>query len=196
MRLANGDYEAGGWRIAEVAPEFRLEDAWALPVRGAKDDFPALIELMSSLDPTGASASRATRALFAVRLRIGRALGWDDEPPGGATTPAERATSLRERLPADLRETALPQTLRATGFAPVYRTASEAAAELSNKTVHAVMHLAWVEQADGSYGGQMGVYVKPRGRLGGLYMAAIAPFRHAIVYPALLRQIGRAWNAR
>jgi hypothetical protein len=43
---------------------------------------------------------------------------------------------------------------------------------------------------------QLGVYVKPRGWFGPLYMAAIAPFRHYIVYPALMRQIGRAWDAR
>jgi len=42
----------------------------------------------------------------------------------------------------------------------------------------------------------MGVYVKPRGRFGEAYMAAIAPFRHRIVYPALMRQIEQAWNAR
>jgi hypothetical protein len=28
------------------------------------------------------------------------------------------------------------------------------------------------------------------------YMALIAPFRHRVVYPALMRQIERAWNAR
>jgi hypothetical protein len=58
------------------------------------------------------------------------------------------------------------------------------------------MHLAWVDQGDGLYQGQMGVYVKPRGRLGAAYMALIAPFRHRVVYPALMRQIERAWNAR
>jgi hypothetical protein len=42
----------------------------------------------------------------------------------------------------------------------------------------------------------MAVYVKPRGRLGKQYMAFIAPFRHWVVYPALLRQIERAWQAR
>jgi hypothetical protein len=72
----------------------------------------------------------------------------------------------------------------------------EFAAELSNKTVHGVMHLAWVDQGEGSYQGQMAVYVKPRGELGKGYMALIAPFRHAVVYPALMRQIERAWNAR
>ncbi len=27
-------------------------------------------------------------------------------------------------------------------------------------------------------------------------MALIAPFRHLVVYPAMMRQIGRAWRAR
>jgi hypothetical protein len=58
------------------------------------------------------------------------------------------------------------------------------------------MHLAWVEHDAGSYQGQMGVYVKPRGRFGEAYMAVIAPFRHRVVYPALMRQVERAWNAR
>ena len=40
----------------------------------------------------------------------------------------------------------------------------------------------------------MAVYVKPRGRE--QYMTFIAPFRHWVVYPALLRQIERAWQAR
>ena len=33
--------------------------------------------------------------------------------------------------------------------------------------------------------------VKPNGLLGTAYMAAIKPFRHLIVYPAMMRQIGR-----
>jgi hypothetical protein len=42
----------------------------------------------------------------------------------------------------------------------------------------------------------MAVYVKPRGRFGEAYMAFIKPFRYLIVYPALERQIERAWNRR
>ena len=42
----------------------------------------------------------------------------------------------------------------------------------------------------------MAVYVKPRGLFGTGYMALIRPFRYRIVYPALMRQIERAWNAR
>jgi len=49
---------------------------------------------------------------------------------------------------------------------------------------------------DGSFQGQMAVYVKPRGSLGKAYMALIKPFRHLIVYPALMRQIAQAWDVR
>jgi hypothetical protein len=62
--------------------------------------------------------------------------------------------------------------------------------------VHAVLHLAWVEQGDGRYQGQMAVYVKPRGRFGQAYMTFIKPFRYLIVYPALIRHIERAWTER
>jgi hypothetical protein len=37
--------------------------------------------------------------------------------------------------------------------------------------------------------------VKPNGRFGTAYMAAIRPFRHLIVYPAMLRGIEREWRA-
>ena len=86
--------------------------------------------------------------------------------------------------------------LRSTRFTPLYRTDVEFAAELSNRTVHAVLHLAWVDRGQGRYQGQMGVYVKPRGSFGAAYMALIAPFRHRVVYPALMRQIEHAWNVR
>ena len=81
-------------------------------------------------------------------------------------------------------------------FVPLYRTDSEFAAEVSNQTVHGVMHLAWVDQGEGRYQGQMAVYVKPRGPFGKGYMALIKPFRYWIVYPALTRQTERTWNRR
>src|SRR5258706_695624 len=57
------------------------------------------------------------------------------------------------------------------------------------------MHLGWVPDGTGGYRGQMAVLVKPNGLLGTGYMAAIRPFRHLIVYPPMLREIGRGWQA-
>jgi hypothetical protein len=41
----------------------------------------------------------------------------------------------------------------------------------------------------------MAVLVKPNGLIGEAYMAAIRPFRHLIVYPAMMRQIEREARA-
>jgi hypothetical protein len=195
MRLSNSEHESHAWRICEVAPDFRLEDVWALPAQGGADDFATLLEVMASLDPAN-GGQFATRALFSIRYRVGGWLGWDD-PRGTLSIPQDTQTTLSARLPRDLRNTAtVGPDLSSYGFLPLYRTDVEWAAELSNRTVHAVMHLAWVERGGGRYQGQMGVYVKPRGRLGEGYMALIAPFRHHVVYPALMRQVEQAWNAR
>jgi Protein of unknown function (DUF2867) len=192
MRLPNSAHEAHAWRIREIAPDFRLEDAWALPVEGDLEDFATLLDVVSTLDLSRGD-SRATRALFRIRWRLGELLGWDS-PPGALPVPGNTEASLIDRLPEDLRGTATDAG--SSPFTPLFRTDVEWAGELSNRTVHGVMQLGWVETAAGLYRGQMAVYVKPRGRLGTVYMAAIAPFRHLVVYPALLREIERAWDAR
>jgi|CXWL01.1.fsa_nt_gi hypothetical protein len=195
MRLPNAAHQSHAWRITEVAPDFRLEDAWALPAQGDADDFATLLEIMASLDPAN-GPSRLTRALFRIRYLIGGWFGWDDAAGRQLPIPGNAETALSARLPEDLRGTAEGLVLGSTSFTPLYRTDVEWAAELSNQTVHAVLHLAWVDQGDDRERGQMGVYVKPRGGLGAAYMALIAPFRHLIVYPALMRQIEHAWNVR
>jgi len=194
MRLPNAAQESRPWRIREIAPDFTLEDVWALPVHGGAEDFQTLLEVMASGDPAN-SKSRATRVLLRIRDRLGSWFGWDDAA-GKLPIPGADETSLADRLPYDLRTTATDLHFGSLPFAPLYRTDVEFAAELSNRTVHGVMHLAWVDQGEGRYRGQMAVYVKPRGRLGEVYMALIKPFRYWVVYPALMRQIERAWNTR
>jgi hypothetical protein len=195
VRLSNATHEAHPWVIAQVAPDFKLLDVWQLPAQGGPDEFPTLVEIVTSLDPAKGD-SRATRALFSLRWRLGAWFGWDNDT-GELAVPGRTETTLSARVPEDLRDTATrPVAVGSATFVPIYRTDDEWAAEISNSTVHAVMHLAWIEQGEGVYRGQMGVYVKPRGRFGATYMALIGPFRHLIVYPALMRQIARAWDAR
>jgi hypothetical protein len=207
MRLSLSEHQSRPWRIREIAPDFVVEDVWALPVRGGAGDFPALLEMMSSFDPANAR-SFPTRVLWRVRDRLGSLLDLGrisvpvaGDPDRGADRggalpiPGTNETSLIGRLPDDLRDT-VALRFGSLPFKPLYRTDDEFAAELSNQTVHAVMHLAWADLGEGRYQGQMAVYVKPRGRLGEAYMALIKPFRYWIVYPALLRQVEAAWNAR
>jgi hypothetical protein len=185
-RLPLDDHLRQPWRIHHLANDFRVEDVWALPTPGGPDDFPRLLDVMASFDP--GRASPVLRALFALRWKLGEWFGLD-RPDTGLDT---RVDSLRHRLPADLADSAVA-TDATTPFQPVYVTDREAALEIANETVHGVMHLGWVPDGDGGYRGQMAVLVKPNGVLGRMYMAAIAPFRYAVVYPAMLRAIARDW---
>jgi Protein of unknown function (DUF2867) len=199
-RIPNSAHESRPWRIRELVPDFTLEDVWALPASGGAGDFPKLLALRSSLDPAHAD-SAATRFLWGLRDRLGAwfGLGRIVGSAGEAAKvklpiPGTNETSLMERLPDDLRGTATDLEFGALPFTPLYRTDDEAAAEVSNQTMHGVAHFAWADQGEGRYQGQMAVYVKPRGPLGKGYMALIKPFRYLIVYPALMRQFERTWD--
>jgi hypothetical protein len=173
------------WRIHELTADFRVEDVWALPTPGGPDDFPRLVRIMSSFDPSR-SSSRAVRALFALRWKIGGLLGWDRQDAG------RRRPTLRDRMPDDLRRA--PEGPEAGLFSSLYLLEDEWAAEIANRTVHGVLHVGWVREQTGAYHGQMAVLVKRNGLLGSAYMSAIAPFRYRIVYPRMLRDLGRRWS--
>jgi len=189
-RLPTAAHTSLPWRIHEFTRDFHVEDVWALPTPGGRDDFPDLIRVATTLDPE-ASSSRAVRALFALRWKLGELFGWDDEDSG----PGSRVPSVSDRLPAELRETA-PPAHSSLPFTPLYLIENEYAAEIANQTVHGVMHLGWVPSPDGGYRGQMTVLVKRNGLFGAAYMRAIAPFRYLIVYPAIIREVEREWPVR
>ena len=189
MRLPDTEHTSRPWRIHEITRDFRLLDVWALPTPGGPDDFPRLLGLWSSYDPTRGS-SLVVRALFAIRAKLGELLGWD----GLDTTRGHVNPTLRDRLPDDLRSgPSGPE--RIAPFKSLYQTDNEWAAEIVNRTVHGVIHLGWVPDPAGEYRGQLAILVKPNGLLGTGYVAAIAPFRHLIVYPRMLREVGRNWCA-
>jgi hypothetical protein len=189
-RLPDSAHTSRPWRIHELTRDFRLEDVWALPVRGRLEDLPLLVEHFAAGDPSQ-SPSRAVRALFAIRWKAGDLLGWDNEDSGVGS----RVTTLRDRLPADLREGRAGPDFEALPFSSLYLLEDEWAAEIANETMHGVLHVGLVPDGAGSYRAQMAVLVRPNGLLGHVYMCAIRPFRHLIVYPALMRQIEREWRA-
>jgi hypothetical protein len=184
--LDTADHTARPWRIHEIAKDFRVLDVWALPTPGGPDDFPRLVRLMANFDP--AETSAMARALFSIRWTLGRLFGLDSTETGLGT----RVRSLRDRLPTELADT--PSDFDAQLFTPLYVTHDEFALEIANQTVHGIMHVGWVPDGMGGHRGQMAVLVKPNGVLGAAYLTAIAPFRHLIVYPLMLRDIGRAWQ--
>jgi hypothetical protein len=189
-RLPNSAHTNRPWRIHEIAGDFHVEDVWALPVHGDAGDFHRLVERFAAGDESK-SPSRLSRALFALRWKLGELLGLDRQDEGIGS----RVPTLRERLPTDLRTAPAGPDFEKLPFQSLYLLDDEWAAEVANRTVHGVMHMGWVPDGAGGYRGQMAVLVKPNGLLGSAYMVAIRPFRHLIVYPAMLRQIEREWRA-
>lgn len=190
MRIPNAAHTARPWRIHELTHDFILEDVWALPTPGGPDDFPRLIRQITSDDAAGKEPGGAYRILFAIRWTLGALFGWD-KPGEGVKG---RVPSLRDRLPADLRDGPRGPDLTSQPFTSIYLTDNEWALEIANHTVHAIMHFGWVQDGSGGYRGQMAVLVQPNGAFGKLYLAGIKPFRYLLVYPAMLRLIERNWK--
>jgi hypothetical protein len=189
MRLPNTEHVSRPWRIHEIAPDFRLEDVWEFPGRLGPDDFPRAIELLAAYD-TAESSSAAVRTLFALRWKLGALLGWDSPEAGVGS----RVPTLCDRLPADLREKPGPD-FASLPFTSLYLTDDEFAAEVANRTIQGILHIGQVPDATGGYRLQGAVLVRPNGLFGNAYMAAIRPFRHLIVYPALMREAREVWDA-
>ena len=185
MRLPKTAHTSRPWRVHEFTKDFEIEDVWKVPTPGGPGDLGRLVEWFV----TDNELSVMNRTLFAIRWKLGALLDWDKADSGiGARVP-----SLRERLPVDLRGAARGPDLRRVPFTSIYQTDTEWAAEMSNKTAQAVMHIGWVSDGTGGYHAQMAVLVKPNGRLGKAYLSGIKPIRRALVYPSLMRTIGRWW---
>jgi hypothetical protein len=189
--LDKSEHATRPWRIHHLTKDFQILDVWALPTPGDAGDFARLVDLWSRFDPK--RSSPVVRALFSIRWTLGRVLGLDRPQTGlGA-----RVETLRDRLPADLHDAPTGLAADGSAFSPLYLTDDEFAMEIANQTVHGVLHVGWVPDVaagSGKFRGQMAVLVRPNGALGAAYLAAIAPFRHLIVYPLMMRDIGRAWR--
>lgn len=190
MRLPAAAHLDRPWRIHEIAPDFEVEDVWELSTPGAgPDDLAGFLDGLVA--PQDDDLPLVVRFLIGVRWKLGALLRWDRDDDGlGA-----RVRSLAERLPADLRDTDTGR--EDSTFTPLYLTDREYAAEIANRTVHGVLHLGWVPDADGpGYHPQLAVLVKPNRAFGTAYMAAIKPFRYLLVYPPMLRSWERKWRER
>ena len=145
--------------------------------RAARTTFGRLVQAIASGDPSQGSSSRALRALFAIRWKVGELLGWDDPDAGLGS----RVPTLRDRLPADLRDAPSGPHFGALPFTSLYLLDDEWAAEIANRTMHGVMHVGWVADGTGGYRGQMAVLREAertaRERLHGRDQAVPAPDR-------------------
>jgi len=144
MRLPNTAHTSRPWRIHELTADFRLVDVWVLPTPGGPNDFPRLVQLMASRDPSQGS-SRAVRTLFAIRWKVGKLLGWDGPDAGhGSARP-----SLRDRLPVDLRNASSGPASVALPFTSLYLIDDEP--DRSRRDAHRLgsRRDRWLQRPDG-----------------------------------------------
>ncbi|MBI4083502.1 MAG: DUF2867 domain-containing protein [Candidatus Lambdaproteobacteria bacterium] len=199
MRLDSALHRRERWRVHELARDFRLVDYWGFPMRvepSGRGSFREFIGLVATTGPS--SDSLAVEVLLKTREWAGRIFGWDQ---GKHTLPIPgcKETSLCDRLSEADRVASHPEWVdpprqQLVDLMTVYVFDSEALFEVSNRTIHALLHFGWSATADGSNSPRMAVYVKSRGFLSDVYMAVIAPFRHWVVYPAWIAGIARKWE--
>ncbi len=191
MKTNRAAHFAHPWRVHTLAADFELLDVWRFEVRpGGPRGFDAFLDTYWE-----AIHAMERSVLSRVRVVVGRVMGWDDHPnsrpiPGCAEhLVAERLDATdraRNRFTVDE-----PSPLPVAKLRPVYRFDDEALYEVSNDTVHALMHVSCALDASP----ELAVYIKSRGSFTRLYLAAIWPARRMIIYPALMSHVERRWAA-
>ena len=180
-------------KINTLAHDFELLDVWTcspLSKQAGPKRLDAFLQKFQQQSAAVRKRPGAARLLFTLREKLGVWFGWDDAvntlPIPGCTE-----TTLRSRLTVTAQsqqrwsggKTATFGGSAQFAFQEVFRDEREAAFEISNRTVHALVHFSLLPTQANP---RMAVYVKHRGWLGRVYMALIKPFRHFVVYPALL----------
>jgi hypothetical protein len=187
MRVRPEEYTQLQLRAHALLADVPLHDVWAVDLPGEAAGR-SVLDLRALLAERRAAANRAVRFLFALRSRLGKLFGWDNEPASAA------AESYLGRLSAAERAASLvaPGTLEGP-FRVLFVSQHEWISEVRNATVHAFSVFALVERSPGLRL-FWGIYVRPVGRITRWYMRLFDPFRRLLIYPAVLSSIRAAWS--
>jgi len=195
------------WKVHEITKDFELLDVWEFPILADKtknQDFSFFLKVMqqppkNSLTSLFSIRYLTARSLVFLRVYLGEKFGLDKNI-NSLPIPGSKETSIKDRLSVEDQERNLAESNEERGdnegiWRTVYLYENEMLTELSNDTVHALMHLGWVHKSGNYFTAQLAVYAKPRGNLGKFYMELIMPFRHVIVYPAMMEEVKKRWEA-
>src|SRR5712692_721255 len=187
MRVTRDEWNSLELRVHALLAGVPLHDAWTVDLPGGRRGL-TLADLRTVLAERVTGSNSAVRSLFSLRRAIGRAFGWErvrehTDPP----------SIFHDRLTESDRKASLVPTGTADGpFRVLYVLPRESASEIWNATVHAVSSYA-LEERENGYRLYWAIYVRSVGRITAPYLRLIDPFRHFIIYPALLRSVHAAW---
>jgi Protein of unknown function (DUF2867) len=189
MRIDPGAFRAYPLRVHTLLHDVPLEDVWAIRLPGGGTG--RTIQDVRAVFIAGVEAAPPiVKGLFRLRGRIGALLGWDQPRPTWNAESYVHRLSAADRA----RSTAAPGTPDGR-LSLLYRFEHEQLSERRNATVHAFASLS-IRPTSGGYLAYLAIYAQPVHRFTRLYMRAIAPFRRLVVYPAIIRQMQRAWAER
>ena len=195
------------WKVHEIAKDFELLDVWEFPILADKtrnQDFSLFLKIMRQPPKQNACSffsiqHLAARFLVSLRVLLGEIFDLDKNL-NTLPIPGCKEISLKERLSdEDLKKSLTDSVGEGAQTEGIWRTVyfyeNEMLTEHSNDTVHALMHFGWVRKHGNYYTARLAVYAKPRRNFGELYMQLIMPFRHVIVYPAMIEEVKKRWDA-
>ncbi len=190
MRVDPKEFRARTLRVHDFLQDVPLQDTWAIPLRGGGPGR-TIHDLRPLFSFAGLQeAIPVVKGLFSLRRRLGTLFGWDELRPKWSTE-----SYVHRLTPADRTQSVVSPGTPEGPFNTLYVFEQEQLSEVRNATVHAFLSLSMGPTQRG-YLAYWAIYVKPVSRLTGLYMATIAPFRHLVVYPAIIRQVQRRWAER
>lgn len=175
-------------RVHSVLADVPLHDVWAFDLPGAAER-PDLNKLWRAVvNQPPAELTSITAGLLGLRIWGGDVLNLDAthhitslDPHPSRLTAADRSLSLDS-------PGATHGLLRT-----VYRSENEMVAGVSNSIGQIFFCAALVPVEDG-YRMYWATYVKETSRLTPVYMTLIDPFRRQIIYPAMAKNVERAWS--
>ena len=194
------------WKVHEIAKDFELLDVWEFPILADKtrnQDFSFFMKVLQqpskpSIRSFFSIRSLLARFLVSLRVFLGGIFGLDKNV-NSLPIPSCKETSLKDRLFEEDLERSLAESVGEEDqgkfiWRTVYFYENEMLTELSNNTVHVLMHWGWIHKSGNYFTTQLAVYAKPRGNLGEFYMKLIMPFRHAVIYPVLMEEVKKKWE--
>ncbi|NJD76819.1 MAG: DUF2867 domain-containing protein [Candidatus Methanoperedens sp.] len=201
MMIDKETHSARPWKVNEIGKDFILWDVWEIPIaanNSKTENFQAFYRIAFETFKKMQTKTTLVSILFTLRFWMDKIFPLDRNI-NILPIPGCRETSVKSRLSSqDLEKSKVGMAIKDKNtvleFRPVYLFEDESLHELSNDTVHGLIHVGWIKKNDNYYTATLAIYVIPRGIYGKVYLKLIEPFRHHIVYPVMTKAMKAQWQ--
>ncbi len=201
MMINKETHFARSWKVNEIANDFVLWDVWEIPIvanNSKTENFQSFYGIALETFNKIQAKTTLVSILFTIRFWIDKIFPLDRNintlPIPGCQETTVKSRLNRQYLEKSKAGKVLKDNNTDLEFRPVYLFEDESLHELSNDTVHGLIHVGWIKKNDNQYTATLAIYVIPRGIYGKVYLKLIEPFRRHIVYPGLMKAIKEQWQ--